>query len=602
MKKKEIRTVPFIIVLLILIFTSVPAYAADHPADHASWWIKRYGEVKPGDNKLAERAVKVFERVLAASDKNGLPRLIIVKTQGNPWAIAIRDSSAIVSEGALTLCYKGVSEEKGDARLAFVLGHELSHLAKYDFWHSFAYAAISDHADQSKADSALREQLKETPKDIRNKELQADYYGIINMTIAGYNPGLIVNDSTNFFEDWESQITRKIAYSEDEDHPSPEARAKALRSQLKSVADDLGLFTFGVRYYQTGRYDDAIDMLEAFSRKFPGREVFNNLGLSHYQLAMKALSACDKSLALRFKLPSVLDTETAGKSLRSGDSGASSCLGNEIFQKHIKTAIKHFETAIDKDLTYMPARINLSSALIMEGDHTKVMAVADEALKIQPQNADAMNNKAIALYLWGKAKNMDTADKAIEILNGILSKEPVFISAFYNIAAIQSERAERAERGKEAAAEAMKSFLKIENTGIFADEVKKRLGITSGDKAPEARPPDPESPVIPGDITDETKKILQGMKKREFSTGGGSGEIYENGITGIKVLVIDDTVEIVETIVSKPVDLAAFRAKYGEPAKEVQTLLGITIVYDNFVADVIDGKVERMAYFSRWEY
>lgn len=589
MKRREIRTVPSVIVLLILIFTSVPAYPADHPADHASWWIKRYGEVKPGDNKLAERAAKVFERVLAASDKNGLPRLVIVKTQGNPWAIAIRDSSAIVSEGALTLCYKGVSEEKGDARLAFVLGHELSHLAKYDFWHSFAFSAISDHADQSKADSALREQLKETPKDIRNKELQADYYGIINMTIAGYNPGLIINDSTNFFEEWESQITRKITDPE-RDHPSPEARAKALRSQLKSVADDLDLFTFGVRYYQTGRYNDAIDMLEAFSRKFPGREVFNNIGLSHYQLAMKALAACDKSLALRFKLPSVLDTETAGKTLRSGDSGASSCLSNEIFQKHIKTAIKHFETAKDKDLTYMPSRINLLSALIMEGDYTKAMAVADEALKIQPQNADAMNNKAIALYLWGKANNMDTADKAIEILNGILSKEPVFSSAFYNIAAIQSER------GMEAAAtEAMKSFLKIEHTGAFADAVKKGLGLKSDDRVSVPGTTTTESPLNPGDITGETKKILQGMKKREFSTGGLSGEIYEGD--GIKVLVIDDTVEIVETISNKPVDIADFRKKNGEPVREVQTLPGASLVYEDFIADVVDGKVDRMVYF-----
>lgn len=149
MKKKEIRAIQSIILLLCLIFTTVPTYPSDHPADHASWWIKRYGEVKSTENRFVERATKVFERVLAASDKYGLPKLVIVKTQGNPWAIAVRDGSAIVSEGALNLCYKGVSEEKGDARLAFVLGHELSHLAKNDFWHSFAFSAISDNTDRS---------------------------------------------------------------------------------------------------------------------------------------------------------------------------------------------------------------------------------------------------------------------------------------------------------------------------------------------------------------------------------------------------------------------------------------------------------------------
>ena len=86
------------------------------------------------------------------------------------------------------------------------------------------------------------------------------------------------------------------------------------------------------------------------------------------------------------------------------------------------------------------------------------------------------------------------------------------------------------------------------------------------------------------------------MKKREFSTGGLSCEIYEGD--GIKVLVIDDTVEIVETNNNKPFDIADFRKKHGEPLREVQTLPGVSLVYGDFIADVVDGKVNRMAYFS----
>jgi hypothetical protein len=50
-------------------------------------------------------------------------------------------------------------------------------------------------------------------------------------------------------------------------------------------------------------------------------------------------------------------------------------------------------------------------------------------------------------------------------------------------------------------------------------------------------------------------------------------------------------VEIVEAIVSRLVDITAFKKKYGEPAREVQTLPGVTIIYDNFAVDVVDGKV-----------
>jgi tetratricopeptide (TPR) repeat protein len=570
---------------------------ADNPKDFAAWWIKNHGVVDAKMDPLALRAEKVFERVSSAADKMGsrFPRLVIINASGDPYAQVIKDGSVILTYGGLKICYKGVSPEKGDARLAFILGHELAHLAKDDFWHSSAFAAVREFGDDSRVKEALMNQFKwdmsdpKTQEFIKKQELQADSYGLIYMTMAGYDPKAIIDrDKTNYFEEWVSQITGKIAYR-DATHPGPAERAEFLRTQLGPVVDVLNYFTFGVRLYQLGRYSDAILLFEAFKEKFPGREVFNNIGLCHYQLAMKVLSACDETLPLRFKLSTILDIETRGGRLRTPGSEASLCLKNVTFLKHINDAINYLKKAVEMDPTYLPARINISSALIVAGEYSKAIGLIDEALKVQPQNPEAINNKAIALYLFGKADNIDTADHAIGILREISAKNPTFSDALYNIASIQSERGRNA-----AAVQTWKKFLKIEPSDIYAQAAKERLGVKDDDKALTERAPEMKSPIKLGDIKGETEKALKKMKKKEFSIGPLTGEIYDGG--NIKVFAIDNTAEIVETETEKVID---YKKSYGEPLKKMKTLYGLTLIYSNFAVDLVDGKAKKIFYFKR---
>ena len=586
-----------VFILIVFLSLVVPSAHADNPKDYASWWIKNYGVVDSKTDPLVSRAEKVFERVAAASDKRGnrLPRLIIIKASGDPYAQAIKDGSVILTQGGLGICYQGVTLEKGDARLAFILGHELAHLAKDDFWHSLAFVALKEFGDEKRVREILANELKwdmadpKTQEFIRKQELQADCYGLIYMTMSGYDPKAIIDrDGTNFFEDWVSKITGKIAYS-DATHPGPKERAEFLRAQLGPVSEVLNYFTFGVRLYQTGRYSDAILLFEAFKEKFPSREVFSNIGLCHYQLAMRVLSNCDESLPLRFKLPTLLDIDTLGGKLRGWGSEASSCLKQETFLKHINTSIHYLKIAAEMDPTYLPARINLSSALIISGEYAKAMSVLDEALKIQPGNPEALCNKAVSLYLFGKVNNIDTGDNVLGLLRDVSERNPSFSDAIYNMASIQSERGRNA-----AALETWNRFLKVEPTGVYAQVAKEKLGIKSDDKSSAKKGPEMKSPVKLGDIKGETEKILKGMKKKEFIIGGFNGEVYEGG--GIKVLAIDNTVEIVEAETEKEADL---KKAYGEPVKKLKNLYGSTLIYGNFAIDVVDGRVKKMVYFKK---
>lgn len=569
------------------------ASSQDSPKDHAAWWIENFGVVTPKDNPLAGRAEQVFARVSAAADKKGsrVPRLVIMKGTGDPWAQAIKDGGVIITEGALTLCYHSVTPDRGDSRLAFILGHELAHLAKDDFWHNFAFTAVKEYADDRETRKALMSQLKETSELIRTKELQADSYGLVYMTIAGYDPKSIIDDTTNFIEDWVSQIMGKVAYT-DEKHPSSKERAEALRAQLREVANDLDLFTFGVRLYQLGRYSDAILLFDTFREKFAGREVFNNIGLSHYQLSVKALAGCDESSALRFKLSTILDPDTLAKGFRSRGAAEATCFEDPLFQEHIKEAIRHFELAMGKDLTYMPARINLMSALILSGEYSKAMGVADEALRITPGSIETLNNKAVALYLFGKSNTIDTADNAIGILKGVLNKEPSLSEALYNIASIQAERSRNAS-----AQDTWRQFLTIEPTGVYADNVRKKSGIKTGKKKIAGKAVLLKPPFPLGEIGTQGEKRLKDTRPTSFAVGKFSGEIYELG--EIKLLVIDGSVEIVETIPDTEVDISKFKKNTGEPVKVIKGLYSASLIYDNFAVDVMGGKVKKIIYFAR---
>jgi tetratricopeptide (TPR) repeat protein len=587
-----------IILFLSFLFLASSA-SADNPKDYASWWIKNYGVVDSKMDPLVARAEKVFERVAAASDKRGnrSPRLSVIKASGDPYAQAIKDGTVILTQGGLKICYQGVTPEKGDARLAFILGHELAHLAKDDFWHSLAFVALKEFGDEKKVREILENELRwdmadpKTQEFIRKQELQADSYGLIYMTMAGYSPKTIVDrDGTNFFEDWVSKVTGKIAYS-DATHPGPKERAEFLRAQLGPVVEVLNYFTFGVRLYQLGRYDDARSLFEAFKEKFPSREVFSNIGLCHYQLAMKVLSNCDESLPLRFKLPTILDIDTLGGRLRTWGSEASACLRHETFLKHIQISIYYLKTAAEMDPIYLPPRINLSSALIMSGEFAKAISVIDEAIKIQAGNPEALGNKAVALYLFGKVNNIDTTDNALGLLREGSEKNPAFSDALYNMASIQSQRGRNA-----AAIETWKRFLKIEPTGVYAQVAKEKLGIKSDDKTPMKRASEMKSPIKLGDIKGETEKVLKGLKKKEFNIGEFKGEIYE--AKNIKFLTIDNTVEIVEEETNKPINLSEFYKTYGEPVRKIKNLYGMTLIYNNFGVDVVDGGIKKTVYFK----
>ena len=590
-----------VIITIVLCVTMITSVNAGVGKANAVWWVKTYGGVSAKDEPLVARAERIFDRVAAAADKNSkrFPRLVVVNYAYDPYAASIQDGSIILTLGGLKLCYKGVNQEKGDARLAFVLGHELAHSAKDDYWHAVAFAAVKDYkgsgANERKnllkylQDTAGQRDGEKGKEVSKVRELQADSYGLIYMAMTGYDPKAVVDqDGANFFREWITQISGRTAF-EGTNHPDSFERAEFFRSQLASIADEVELFTFGVRLYQIGNYEDSLLLLDRFREKFPSREVFANIGLAHFQLAMKELAACDPFAPFRFKLPTIVDLKTLapGGTTRSGN-GNGICRDNESYRHRLTAAIRHFEMAASKDQQHFPTQVNLASAYIFAGEYARAMAAADTALKLLPDNPLAINCKAVALNLFGRLGGLDTTDAALVMLREVAARNPEITDSLYNQATLAAER----ERDV-AAKEAWKAFLTKEPGGPYARVAMKRLGIVAETAQPVSGNNNLKPPIKLGEING---LFLIGISKRSFSIGRTAIDIYEGN--GVKALAINGNVEVIETFLEKPRDLAEFRREHGEPLRVVTTTVGSTLVYWNFAVDQQEGGGMRMVFFE----
>ncbi len=595
-----------LLVGVILAGWAVALAAQDaNPADSAGWWIRNYGLMTAQDDPLVGRAEQVFRRVAAAADKKGnrLPKLVMIRGAGDPHAVALPDGSIVMSAGGLRLCYLDVPPADGDARLAFLLGHELAHLAKDDFWHRSAFMALQKYPGTEDRRQLLEEMLKQTDgamasggaiRDIvRIKELQADSYGLIYMTVAGYDPAVIVGGGTSFFEQWVRQLPHAVA--ESGEHPAAADRAVFLKSQMVQVAEELDLFHFGVRLAQLGRYEDAVRLLERFSHRFPGREVFNNLGFCHYALARQAPAFQNHPDSTRFMLPTQLDPVTPARRYELRRQEGPDYLRDPAFRNRIEQAIRCLREAADRDPLYAPARLNLAAALILDRQYAQALAAAEEADKLNPAAASAGVARAVALYLLGESSGLSTSGAAIDQLKEIIGRRPGESAAVYNLSTIL------AERGRAASAhEARQAFLQIEPAGPYADEVRRVLGLPPPKPAAAARDLQLKAfhadRLSVGEVTDELEKRLKPLRKTPFDVGDFAGSVYRGD--RLRVLELDYFLELVEDSAVAVTDPQAWTDRFGPPDRLIHTGGGELAVYRTFALEVADNRVRTVVRFA----
>ena len=557
------------------------------PSAHADFYIDTWGTVDAESEPRVERAEKIFRRLVAVAEepRDVTPMLKIIDAEREPWAIALPNGTIILSRGALRICYDGGRTELGDARLAFVLGHELAHLTARDFWHREIYLSLAGDAANSQ-----RNQMKEITaslghlgkgqdwrENIKRKELRADDSGFLYASLAGYRTDLLLGDDQNDFLTYWVKQTRTYR---DSIHFGPTERNAFLKNRFASIVDKAMLFDTGLQLAYFGRFEDAATLFETFRQSFPAHEVLNNLGYVHIELARKFMP---RRLRYHFWLPSVLENTPE---LLSRDLGDQDSL-KPISVTHLHKAVKYLKLSMEAHRDNIAAAINLATAYFLLGEYIDARAVIDKAHRRHPDSDIATGLRALILY--EHEKEIDMWPVAVKLLTAQASKN--IPSAIYNLARLYEERGRTQEaRNLWKKLAQLPENIPNEYRLVACNKAKDAKQCKAGhEPGKNERPPLLLNVSIGDDIsTPATAKALKHWRRRYFEIGDMRLALFTSA-NGDRYLAINDII-ITATIMNHSISSAKqLHERFGSPRAILTTGKQEVWAYARSWAAVVEG-------------
>jgi tetratricopeptide (TPR) repeat protein len=574
----------------LLLFLLAPrGLFAEDERSRLDFWKTNYNELRPEDDPRAAKAYEIFARVIHAAGKRAgiVPTLFIVKNAGAavPLAIALPDGGIVISRQVLDICYQ--EPENGDDRLAFILAHEIAHQLKDDFWHLKFFAAVELSQKEKPGDAAVIDEVKKIASHSEEpllKELQCDEYGIVYASMAGFDTRAIVfqDDKVNFFRYFAAALDPGNIKGavRDPEHPSPDARAAAVKARLVQVLEEVDLFDLGLLFYETGDFEKAAALFSEFLRYYPSREVYHNLAACHHRIAQKCYREW-KGPDKDYPFPLALAVESETRARKITLRGAPKPDWEALFKDHIGKAVEFYRMALGQDPSYWPSANNLGCALLLQDNAYEAVAVLQKALQNAPDSVLVLNNLGVAFY---RAEN---PQKAKEKLQAALKISPAYDAPLYDLGMIAWLDNDKAEAKKQ-----WEAYLRADPDSIWSERILSCLSPAQASKAPEAKPaaePEKISGLAAGDYPDAIPADWGAPAKKKSFLGGENPvllSVYANGVT---VIVQND--EIIRLAASSPfkgqtaknatIGAAAndLIARYGRPQSVLPSTEGEAWVY-----------------------
>lgn len=392
--------------------------------------IDTYSQIEPENDHKVKKTQEIFERVRAVTNTDTLANLVVINSENKPWAVALPKNHVVLSRGAIDVIIQHAPEAEIDARLAFVLGHELAHLAHDDFLQLNVRTTCFTPNNFSKE-----------PSEEEVKELAADQKGFIYAAMAGYDVGVLLKstpEKPNFLVHWIQHIGPS-----DESQSKMEERTVRLNQHLQEIHRKIPYFEFGVRLaHLDDQCGDAVYFLEEFKKFLWSREVLNNLGVCYLQRARQSM---EDEHAQFYWMPTVLDTETqwSGVSRHAEVELSNQFLRNISLTRRMKDFLERaqseLEQAVKADKNYVPAWINLAVVDLYLGKPFDARSRLEEARKLAPNNLEVQGLIAIAVY-EGSENDLDLWPQAVKRLEELVSQPGVPLSVIFNLARLSEIR------------------------------------------------------------------------------------------------------------------------------------------------------------------
>lgn len=555
------RTKKLVAILLVALLLALSGQLSAAVRSNVQTWLK-LNKLAANDGFMVSRVHMIFEDIKRASDVQTHPsKLFIIQSNSVPWAIALEDRNVILTSGAIDVIYAGDdSLDKKDARMAFVLGHELKHVVENDFSHEQAYNSFSDSAT-----SDLLASNASTEANRKTLELLADEEGLINASLAGYDTSAIFSGTGgagNFLEYWANQTNTNL----DRQHHSPKERIEYLQQRYRSINNLVEFFKYGVRLSHFGEQEVASALLDDFYKIYESKRVLANRGYVHLQLARAAMP---EAVAYQYWYPDMLELDSGfpvNRTRRFQEQLSAEATS------HLKKAVGLLKAGVDETGLDTTARLNLITAYLYLGEYTAASAVME---KIAGWEAMPQLASLGALVIMHDKRLKDPWNTHSLDQVQILASDPqADLSLVYNYARLLSEHGRKKQ--------ANDLWIRLaDNADALPRNYQVMVCRQLSDSTDCANKLDQymvtqlqwDISVKPGDSIDSKKvrrKLRSWKAERIDSISGIDAQIYPDG-KGNSLLVVDGKVKLVSLTQHGFQYKDELQEKFGRPQELIKT-------------------------------
>ncbi len=320
------------------------------------------------------RCLRIYNKLVSARGdfRFPVPKLKLVRAVSKVASIDYDRLEIVLEERAYQTC-----DTLGDAALAFLLGHELTHYYEKHAWRR-GFVSEFRELQIAKDLSKLQDQIA--------YETEADYLGGFLAYSAGFG---LFNESAkvikNLYESY--QVHDPIP-----GYPALHDRIELTKKTSQKLKQLVELFDMANYLTAIGEYALAREYLKYVLMQFQSRELYNNLGMTCF---LEALSYFDQKTELVFQYAVQLDLTSSAR----GETDIKTLRTNLL-----KQGLQYFDAAISMDPEYTPAYINKANSFALLGDTLKARFYAEQEALVTALNRSDLKSQADIKNLLGILK------------------------------------------------------------------------------------------------------------------------------------------------------------------------------------------------------
>ena len=295
-----------------------------------------------------KRVRKIYKDIVKSIGNRGTlaPKLEIINKKEKNVAYIRKNTIYFEINNANLLSKFG---EDTDNAIAYILGHELAH---HYLDHSWMRQVGTTFFSQEMKEFVKEERSSEELR--KKEEMEADLHAGFYATLAGYNSLSVAKDALQLIYDTYQVNPNMKGY------PSLDDRKGIIDLKLKELKKISSIFKIANLCMVIEEHEASQNLYEdIIQRNFPSREIWNNLGITHF---FQALDMTDYDVR-KYIFPVVAEQNTRAEmnSIREVNAfgeGSDPEEKMEAIIENFSRAREYFDNAYNNDKTFLKARMN----------------------------------------------------------------------------------------------------------------------------------------------------------------------------------------------------------------------------------------------------